>query len=88
MPLFMEVGLGPGDFVLDGDPVPLLKKGRSPHFSPHVYCGQTAAWIKMPLVTEVGVGLLDIVRWGPSSPPLKGHSPQFSAIVHCGQTAG
>jgi len=31
MPLGMEVGLGPGDFVLDGDPVlPPQKKGRSP----------------------------------------------------------
>ena len=31
MPLRMEVGLGPGDFVLDGDPAPRLQKiGRSP----------------------------------------------------------
>jgi len=30
MPLDMEVGLCPGEFVLDGDPVPLPKKGRSP----------------------------------------------------------
>jgi len=27
MPLGMEVGLDPGDFVLDGDPAPLPKKG-------------------------------------------------------------
>jgi len=27
MPLGMEVGLGPGDFVLDGDPAPSLQKG-------------------------------------------------------------
>jgi len=27
MPLGMEVGLGPGDFVLDWDPAPLTKKG-------------------------------------------------------------
>jgi len=26
----MEVGLGPGDFVLDGDPAPLPKKGAEP----------------------------------------------------------
>ena len=26
MPLSMEVGLGPGDFVLDGDPAPLPKR--------------------------------------------------------------
>jgi len=30
MPLGMEVGLGPGDFVLHGDPAPLPKMGRSP----------------------------------------------------------
>jgi len=28
MPLGMEVGLGPGDFMLDGDSAPPLKKGR------------------------------------------------------------
>ena len=27
MPLGMEVGLGPGDFVLDGDPAPPPQKG-------------------------------------------------------------
>ena len=30
MPLGTEVGLGPGDFVLDGDPAPLPKKGAEP----------------------------------------------------------
>jgi len=55
MPLGMQVGLSPGNFVLDGDPAPLPKKGQSPQFSAHVYCGQTAAWIKMPLGTEVGL---------------------------------
>jgi len=53
MPLGMEVDLSRGDFVLDGDPVPLPPKGRSPQFSAHVYCRQTAAWIKMPHGTEV-----------------------------------
>jgi len=44
----------------------------------------------MPLATEVGLGLRDIVLDGdPAPPPLKGHSPlQFSANVRCGQTAG
>ena len=28
--LGMEVGLSPGDFVLDGDPAPLPRRGRSP----------------------------------------------------------
>jgi len=27
MPLGMEVGLGPGHIVLDGDPAPLYRKG-------------------------------------------------------------
>ena len=57
MPLGIEVGLGPGDFVLDGDPAPSSpKRGGAPQFSAHVYCGQTAGWIKMPLGTEVGLG--------------------------------
>jgi len=30
MPLGMEVGLSPGDFVLDGDPGPLPKKRVEP----------------------------------------------------------
>jgi len=33
MPLGMEVGLGPCDFVLDGDPAP-SKKGTDPNFRP------------------------------------------------------
>jgi len=89
MTLGMEVGLSPGDFVLDGDSAPLLKKRQSPQFSANVYCGQTAAWIKMPLGTEVGFGLRDIVLNEDPAPPLpKGHSPQFSANVRSGQMAG
>jgi len=39
------------------------------------HCGQTAAWIKMALGMEVGLGLGHIVLWGPSSPsPRKGRS--------------
>ena len=30
MPLGMAVGLGPDDFVLDGDPAPLPKEGAEP----------------------------------------------------------
>jgi len=60
MPLGMEGGLGPGDFVLDGlgDPAPLPKRERSPppQSSAHVHCGQTAGWFKMALGTQVGLG--------------------------------
>jgi len=35
MPLGMELGLGPGDFVLDGDPaVPSPKGAQPPNFRP------------------------------------------------------
>jgi len=64
MPLGMDVGLSPEDFVLDGEPVFLPDKGAEhrPKFSAHVYCGQTAGWIKMPLGMEVGLACLrDIV---------------------------
>jgi len=92
MPLGREVGLSPGDIVLDGDPAPPCpgKRGTAaPHFSADVYCGQTAGWIKMPLSMEVGLGPGHIASYDdPAPPPPKGHSLQFSAHVYCGQTAG
>ena len=61
--LGMEVGLGPGDFVLDGDHTP------PPQFSAHFYCGQTAGWIKMALGMELGLGPGDFVLDGDPAPP-------------------
>jgi len=43
MPLGVEIGLGSGDIVLDGNPAPPQKGHSSPQFSAHVYCGQTVA---------------------------------------------
>ena len=70
MPLGMEVELGPGDFVLDGDPAPLPKKWAETRsqFSAHFYCGQTAGCIKMPLGMEVGLSPGDFVLDGDSAP--------------------
>ena len=71
MPLGMELGLSPGDFVLDGDPtLAYQKKGAEPppQFSAHFYRGQTAACIKMPLGMEVGLSLGDFVLNGEPSP--------------------
>jgi len=48
MKLGIEVGLGPGHIVLDGDLSP-PKKGHSPQFLTHVSCGQAAGLMKMPL---------------------------------------
>jgi len=87
MPLGTEVGLGPDDIMLDGDPAlppqkgasfpkrgrPTRKRGGAPQFSAHVYCSQTAAWIKMPLGTEVGLVPGDTVLYGDPAPlPKKG----------------
>jgi len=65
--LGMEVGLSPGDFVLDGDPAPFPKQesdvggGAPPNFRPaHAY-GQTAGWIKIALGMDVGLGPVHIV---------------------------
>jgi len=75
MPLGVEVGLSPGDFVLDGDPAPSLKRGGASQFSAHVCCGQTAAWIKMPLGTEVDLGQGHIVLDGVPAVRERGTAP-------------
>ena len=57
--------MGPDDFVLDENPAP-PKRGTAPatQCSAHVYYGQTAGWIKMPLHTDVGLGPGDVVLDG------------------------
>jgi len=86
MPLGTKVDLGPGNFVLGGDPAPPQKRGACPQFLVHVYCGQTAGWIKMPLGTKIGLSPAKIVLDGDPAP--KGaHLPQFSAHVCCCQMA-
>ena len=74
MPLGREVGLGPGDSVLNGNPTSPLQKGgtAAPHFSVHVCCGQTARWIKVPLGANVGLGPGHIVLDGDPAPPKRG----------------
>ena len=79
MKLDVEIGLGPGHIVLDGDPAPPpAKRGTATHFSAHVYCGQTAGWIKMPLGTKMGLGPGNIVLDGGPAPPK--HPPNFQPI--------
>jgi len=77
MPLGMDVGFSPWDFVLDGDPVfPPQQRGRAPsQFSAHFYA-QTAGCFKMPLGMEVGLSPVEFVLgWGPSPLPKMGWSP-------------
>jgi len=82
MRLGVEVGLGPGDFMLDGDPAaPPQKKGTAPtQFSAHVYCGQIAGCITMPLGMEVGLGPSDVVLDGDPALPKKGTAPSFQPM--------
>jgi len=90
MPLGMEVGISPSNFVLDRDPAPSPKRGGAPQFLVHFYCGQMAGCIKMLLGMEVGLSSDDIVLHGDPAPlPKKGAKApsQFSAHVYCGQTA-
>jgi len=87
IPLGMKVRLSPGDIVFDVQThlppekrhthcSPCTKRGGAPQFSA-VYCGQTAAWIKMPLGTEVGLGLRDIVF------DVQTHLPPEKRHTHC-----
>ena len=134
MPLGTEVGLGPDDIVLDGDPAPPSPKRRAkplpifgpcllwpncwmdqggtwhgggpwsrphcakwghsspaqkgtepPKFLAHVYCGQTAGWIKTPLGTEVDLGPGHFVLDGfPAIGERGTAAPLFSAHAYCG----
>jgi len=63
MPLGTDVNLGPGDVVADGVATAFPKRGTAPQFSVHCYYGQTAGWMKTPLVLD-----------GDPAPPRKGHS--------------
>ena len=73
--LGMEVGLSPGDFVIDGDPVPLPKKGAQFFFGlsllrPNGRMDQDATWHKgRPQPRRL------CVKWGPSPPPHRRWNP-------------
>jgi len=76
MKLGIQVGLGPGHIVLDGDPAPTPPNGHNPQFSPHICCGHMAAWIKMSLGMELGLGPGDFVLDGaPALSPKGGRRP-------------
>jgi len=89
MKLGMQVGLGPGHIVLDGDPAPLPKGGTPQIFGPHLLRPNGCMDQDVTWYMELGLGPGDFVLYGnPAPPPQKGGGPQFSAHVYCGQTAG
>jgi len=83
MPLGAEIGHGPGDIVLDGDPATPEKGYSPPHFSAHIRCGQTAVWIKISLGMEVGLGPSDFVLDGYSAPKKKRMGAQPAIFGPC-----
>ena len=84
--LYVSLRRWAGCTVLYGDPAPLPKKGveppSPPQFSAHVYCGQTAGWIKMALDMEVDLDTGHILLDGEPAPfPQKGgRAPNFWAM--------
>ena len=77
MPLGTEVGLGPGDIVLGGDPAPPKRGHRIPHFSAHVdgWVDQDTSWYggrRLPRQR--------CITWEPSSCSGKGHSSSSPAL--------
>ena len=81
MPLGMQVGLSPSDFVFDGDPATPERRAHPHPILAHVYCGQTARWMKTPLGTEVDLSpghiVIDVVpavrERGTAAPPRFAH---------------
>ena len=92
MSLGMKLGLDPGDFVLDGDPVdPSPKREADPQIFgqcllwPNGWMDQDGTWHRdRPQPRRL------CVRWTPSHAPPNGcrAPPQFSAHFYYGQTAG
>jgi len=85
MPLSMEVGLGPGDIVFDVEPATPSKKGTPTptQFLAHVYCGQTAGWMKTPLGAKVDLGQGHIVLDGVLAPAKRGISAPPTLFGPC-----
>jgi len=79
MKLGMQLGLGPGHILLDGDPSSPSPKGAQPPISAHICCSQMAAWIKMSFGMEAGLGLGNFLLDEDPTPPLQkgGGAPNF-----------
>ena len=72
----MELRIGPGDFVLDGDPAPSPKRGQSPSaiFGPFLLWPN--GWMHQDATsTEVGLSPGDFVLHGDPAACTKGAEP-------------
>jgi len=61
----------------------LPQRGTAPQFSAHVYCRQTAGWIKTPLGMVLCLGQGDIALDGDPAPPRKGAQQPPPLFVPC-----
>ena len=76
MALGMEVGLGPGDFVSDGDPLPSPKRGQSLQVLRPCLLWPNGWMVKMVLGMEVGFGPATLCYMGTQLPsPKTGADP-------------
>jgi len=91
MKLGTQVGLSPGNIVLDGDPAPPPpKEGAAPNFRPMYVVAKWLDGSRCHLAgREVGLSPSHIVLDEDPAPlPQREQSPQFSAHVYCGHSAG
>jgi len=71
-----------GHCVQWGPSSPPRKKGTDhTQFLAHIYCGQTAGWIKMPLGMEVNLGPGDVLLDGVTAPPKRDKPPGFGSCL-------
>jgi len=98
------MALGPGDFVFHGDPSAPRTEGTptATQFLAHVYCGQTAGWMKTPLGTEVDLspghivvdGIPALRETGTAAPIISTHvyyghgRPSQLLLSSCSKTVG
>ena len=89
MKLCMQVGLGPGQIVLDGDPAPPPQRGTAPNFRPMSVAAKWLHGSRWHLAWRWSLSRPHCASWGPITPPPKG-GRAVSIFVHfyCGQTAG
>jgi len=73
--LSVQVGLGPGHIVLDGDPAPSFGGGTAPNFRPMSVVAKRLDGLRCHLVSEVGLGPGDFVFDGTQLPSEKRAQP-------------
>ena len=90
IPLGVEVGLSPGDIVLDGDPAPPPLKGHSSNFRPMSVEAKRLNGLRCHLVWRWASVQATLCWIGTQLPQKKEHihAHQILAHVYCGQMAG